>query len=186
MRMVVIFLGSEHGERRTLGAQWQFGRVAFAVEALAGREDSLEGRGGLGNFRRVDKVLWNLCYANLRRSPTGSHLTFRCLAPRAYFLGFLANYDPKHTEKYSGHGQFVRKPKCLWNNTMLRTEGKGKQNPTLCCKSTALLSAVEIPLVATLPSTDENAFVVLLSVKKSHPVRPRRSRASPQLKNKTH
>lgn len=37
---------------------------------------------------RIDKVLRYPCYANRRKGPPGSHLTFSCLPPPAYFFSF--------------------------------------------------------------------------------------------------
>lgn len=168
-------------ERHTLSAQWQFGQGCFCSGgSLAGRKDSLEGWGGLGNFGESTRSLDICVMQTPERAPRG-HTWPLAVFYHKHTL-FFPNYDPKHAEKYSGHGQFVQKPKCLWNNTVLRTEGQGKQNPTLCCKSTALLNAGEIPLLAGhLTQLWWKCICGTLSVKKSHPTRPRRSRASPQL-----
>lgn len=110
------------------------------------RQDSLEGRGRLGNYGEL-----GICVMQTTEStPNIPLVTPDLWLSSTTSILFPPNYDPKQAEKYSAHGQLVWKLKCLWNNTMLRTEGKGKQNPTLCCKSTVLLNAGEIPLLATL------------------------------------
>lgn len=144
----------------TLSAPWHFGQTSFwSRGSLAGRKDSSEGRGRPGNLVELTRCLGIRVMQSAERALRGHTWPLAVFHHQRTF--FFSNYDPKHTEEYSGHGQFVRKPKCLWNNTILRTKGKSKQNPTLCCKSTALLNAEEIPLLATLHSSDENAFVVL-------------------------
>lgn len=175
---LILTVSTEEGH--TLSAQWHFGQACFwSRGSLAGRKGSAEGRGWPGNLGESTRCLDIRVMQTAERSLLGHTWPLAVFHHQHTF--FFSNYAPKHAEKYSGHGEFVRKLKCLWNNTILRTKGKGKQNPTLCCKSTALLNAEEIPLLAILDSSDENAFAVSLSVKKSHSTRPWRSRASPQL-----
>lgn len=80
-------LNNEHREEgHTLNAQWHFGQACFwSRGSLAGRKDSAEGRGGPGNLEELTSYP---CYANRRKSPPGSHLTFSCLPPPAYFFLF--------------------------------------------------------------------------------------------------